>query len=275
MAAILYEATQVTRAAVVLASTIDAPMHAAMRRIRIVLSHTSHPGNIGAAARAMKAMGLSQLVLVNPKKFPDAQADAMAVGATDVLEQARVVASLSEALAGTTLAVAMTARRRELAVPALWLRDAAALLATQAGASEGEVAVVFGNESAGLSNDELAQCARWAMVPVNPEFSSLNVAAAVQLMCYELRMALLDPGAPPAISGAGMAAGHDEVEYFIAHLERAAIGCGFLDPASPKRFNPRMRRLFARATVEREEVAILRGLIATLEKAAEKKSGNA
>jgi len=248
-------------------------------RVRIVLSHTSHPGNIGAAARAMKAMGLTRLVLVNPKQFPDPQAHAMAAGADDVLANARVVTTLTEALAGTTLAVAMTARRRELAVPALWCRDAAAVLAaslTSALTSPGdEVAVVFGNESAGLSNDEVAQCARWAMVPVNPEFSSLNVAAAVQLMCYELRLALMEPGLPPAISGAGLPASHDEVEHFIAHLERAAIDSEFLDPASPKRFNPRMRRLFARATIEKEEVAILRGLIAALEKGPRSKAGKA
>ncbi len=237
-------------------------------RIRVVLSHTSHPGNIGAAARAMKAMGLSRLVLVNPKTFPDPQATAMAAGADDVLANARVVSSLTEALSGTTLAMAMTARRRELAVPALWAREAAAELVAQA--AEVEVALVFGNETAGLSNDELAQCARWAMIPVNPEFSSLNVAAAVQLMCYELRLAALDPGRPPAISGAGQLASHDEVEHFIAHLERVAISSGFLDPAVPKRFNPRMRRLFARAVLEKEEVAILRGLIAALEKSAGK-----
>lgn len=233
-------------------------------RIRVVLTQTSHPGNIGAAARAMKVMGLSRLVLVNPKLFPDAQATAMAAGADDVLAEARVVSSLGEALAGTTLAVAMTARRRELAVPALWARDAAREVLAQA--ATGEVALVFGNETAGLSNDELAQCARWAMIPVNPGFSSLNLAAAVQVMCYELRQAALDPGAPPPISGAGLPASHDEVEHFIAHLERAAIGSGFLDPAVPKRFNARMRRLFARATVEKEEVAILRGLLAALEK---------
>jgi tRNA/rRNA methyltransferase len=232
-------------------------------RIRVVLSHTSHPGNIGAAARAMKAMGLSRLVLVNPRKFPDAQADAMAAGATDVLVAAQVVSSLPEALSGTVLAVAMSARRRELATPALWAREAAAEIVAQA--VNGDVALVFGNESAGLSNEELAQCRRWAMIPVNSEFSSLNVAAAVQVMCYELRLAMLNPGLPPGISGAGLPAAHDEVEHFVAHLERAALGCGFLDPASPKRFTLRMRRLFSRAVLEKEEVNILRGLLATLE----------
>ena len=242
------------------------PEPAVLDRIRVVLSHPSHPGNIGAAARAMKTMGLSRLVLVNPKVFPDAQADAMAAGATDLLVQAEVVTSLSEALSGTMLAMAMTARRRELAVPALWARDAAAeLVAT---ATTGDVALVFGNETSGLSNEELGQCRCWAMIPVNPEFSSLNLAAAVQVMCYELRLAALDPGLPPVISGAGELASHDEVERLIAHIERAALSSEFLDPASPKRLIPRLRRMFSRAAPEKKEVDILRGLFAALERAA-------
>jgi tRNA/rRNA methyltransferase len=124
---------------------------------------------------------------------------------------------------------------------------------------------VFGNETSGLSNEELALCGRWATMPVDPEFSSLNLAAAVQLMSYELRLAALDPGAPPPISGAGMAASHEEVEGLIAHIERAAIGSGFLDPASPKRLIPRLRRLLSRAGPEKEEINILRGLFAALE----------
>jgi len=247
-------------------NTEPIPATAALDRIRVVLSHPSHPGNIGASARAMKTMGLSRLVLVNPKAFPDAQADAMATGATDLLVQAAVVSSLAEALSGTVLAMAMTARRRELAVPALWARDGAAELVTMA--ATGDVALVFGNETSGLSNDELAMCRRWAMIPVNAEFSSLNLAAAVQVMCYELRLATLDPGLPPAISGAGEVASHDEVERLIAHIERAALSSEFLDPASPKRFVPRLRRMFSRAAPEKEEVAILRGLFAALEKAA-------
>lgn len=247
-------------------NTTPLPATAVLDRVRVVLSHPSHPGNIGAAARAMKTMGLSRLILVNPKVFPDSQADAMAAGATDVLVAAEVVSSLSEALSGTVLAVAMTARRRELAVPALWVRDAAAELAAMAPA--GDVAVVFGNETSGLSNDELAQCRRWAMIPVNAEFSSLNLAAAVQVMCYELRLAAIDPGAPPAISGAGLLASHEEVERLIDHIERAALASEFLDPASPKRLIPRLRRMLARAAPEKEEVNILRGLFAALEKGA-------
>lgn len=245
-------------------NTTPLPAPAVLDRIRIVLSHPSHPGNIGAAARAMKTMGLSRLVLVNPRNFPDAQADAMAAGATDVLVNADVVASLSSALSGTVLAMAMTARRRELAVPALWARDGAAELVTMAATAD--VALVFGNETSGLSNDELSMCRRWAMIPVNAEFSSLNLAAAVQVMCYELRLAALDPGRPPAISGAGLLASHDEVEGLIAHIERAALSSEFLDPASPKRLIPRLRRMFSRAGPEKEEVAILRGLFAALEK---------
>ncbi len=236
----------------------------ALGQVRVVLSHTSHPGNIGAAARAMKTMGLTRLVLVNPKLFPDRQADAMAAGATDVLAAAQVVTTLSEALAGTVLAVAMSARRRELAVPPLWAREAATEIA--AASTMGEVALVFGNETAGLSNEELLQCRRWAMIPVNPAFSSLNVAAAVQVMCYELRLAMEMPGPPPEISGAGLPATHDEVEHLVAHIERAALNSEFLDPASPKRLILRMRRLFSRAVIEKEEVNILRGLLAALEK---------
>jgi tRNA/rRNA methyltransferase len=242
------------------------PAAGALARMRVVLSQPSHPGNIGAAARAMKTMGLSRLVLVNPRQFPDAQADAMAAGATDLLVDAAVVGSLAEALRGTQFAVALTARRRELAVPALWARDAAAELV--AGAARGHVALVFGNETSGLSNDELGQCRHWAMIPAERGFSSLNLAAAVQVMCYELRLAAIDPGAPPAISGAGELASHDEVEGLIAHIERAAISSEFLDPASPKRLIPRLRRMFARAVPEKKEIDILRGLFAALEKAA-------
>lgn len=242
----------------------DMPSPAAdLSRVRVVLSHPSHPGNIGAAARAMKTMGLSRLALVRPKEFPSAQADAMAAGATDVLAQAIVTDSLDEALRGTQFAVAMTARRRELAVPALWVRDAAAL--TAAASAAGDVAIVFGNETSGLSNEELGLCRHWALIPVEAEFSSLNLAAAVQVMCYELRLAALDPGAPPAISGAGAAASHDEIERLMAHIESAAVASGFLIPSRPGRLMLRLRRLFARAGLESEEVAILRGLIAALE----------
>ncbi|HTY02965.1 MAG TPA: RNA methyltransferase [Rhodocyclaceae bacterium] len=235
-----------------------------LSRIRVVLSHPSHPGNIGAAARAMKTMGLSRLYLVNPKIFPDAQADAMASGAADLLANACVCHSLAEALAGTISATALTARRRDLATDPAWVRDAAAAIVDEGRA--GEVALVFGNETAGLSNDEVSLCRHWALIPTGTEYKSLNLAQAVQIACYELRLAAVDVGAPPLVTEAGEPASHEEVEALIAHLERAAIASGFLDPAKPKRLMPRMRRMFARAGLEKEEVNILRGMLSSFEK---------
>ncbi|MFY9327382.1 MAG: RNA methyltransferase [Georgfuchsia sp.] len=235
-----------------------------LERIRIVLSHPSHPGNIGAVARAMKTMGLSHLVLVNPRHFPDLQADVMACGAVDVLTNALVVTTLSEALNGTWFATAITARRRELAVEPLWAREAAAELVSEA--ATGDVALVFGNETAGLSNDEVALCRRWASIPAQSGHSSLNLAQAVQVLCYELRMAALDPGSPPLIADAGQPASHDDVERLMAHIERTAIETGYLDPAHPKRFPLRIRRLLARARIEQEEISLLRGMLSAIEK---------
>jgi tRNA/rRNA methyltransferase len=240
------------------------PALESLQRVRVILCTTSHPGNIGAAARAMKTMGLTRLVLVNPKIFPDPQAEAMASGADDVLANAKVCASLTEALQGVVLALAMTARRRELATAPLWVRDGALELAGMA--AQGEVALVFGNETSGLSNEELAQCGCWAMIPTDPDFSSLNLAAAVQVMCYELRMALLGPQVEPAMVDAGQRATHDEVEGVLSHFEQSAIASGYLDVGSPGRLMLRMRRLFARARLEREEVNILRGFLASLQR---------
>ncbi len=235
---------------------------ASLQNIRIVLSHPSHPGNIGATARAMKTMGLSQLVLVNPRSFPDPQADALASGANDVLERARVCTTLSEALAGAVFATAVTARRRELASEPLWASDAAAELLEQQ--SAGPVALVFGHETSGLSNEEVALCQRWTMIPANPGYSSLNLAQAVQILCYELRRHALVSVAPPIIPGADRPATLDEVEGLLASIEQAAVVSGFLDPDEPKRLMLRLRRLLARARPERVEVNILRGLVAAM-----------
>jgi tRNA/rRNA methyltransferase len=235
-----------------------------LERIRVVLSHPSHPGNIGAAARAMKTMGLSRLYLVNPKIFPDPQADAMATGAIDLLESATVCASLADALAGTVSATALTSRRRDLATEPTWARQAAAELLAQTGS--GEVALVFGNETAGLSNEEVSLCRNWALIPTSPDFKSLNLAQAVQILCYELRLAAVDIGAPPSVTEAGVPARHEEVEALIDHLERAVVASGFLDPAKPKRLIARMRRMFARAGLEKEEINILRGMLSSFEK---------
>ncbi len=241
----------------------DSPSNASpLTRIRIVLSHPSHPGNIGGAARAMKTMGLSTLVLVNPKAFPDPAAEARATGATDVLAGARVVDSLEQALAGTVLVAALTSRRRDLMAPVRWARDAAAELV--AATLQGDVALVFGNETSGLSNEELALCRTPVMIPANAEFASLNLAAAVQVLCYELRLAALAPEVPPQT--VLEAAPHEDVERLMQHLERAMTASGFLDPAQPRRLMPRLRRLFARTGLEREEVNILRGMLSALER---------
>lgn len=227
-------------------------------RIRIVLSRPSHPGNIGAAARAMRTMGIANLYLVAPRRFPHDDAVALAAGATDVLDRAVVCDDLVQALAGTVLAAGFTARKRDLSAPARWLRDAAPDLVAQA--AHDEVALVFGNETAGLSNEDLSLCRMNVMIPTAADYGSLNLGAAVQLACYELRLAALDPGSTPQ----GMAfapATFDEVEGMIGHLQRAMSASGFLDPASPQRLMPRLRRLFSRAGLEREEVNILRGIV--------------
>lgn len=233
-----------------------------LSHIRIVLSHTSHPGNIGAAARAMKTMGIDTLFLVNPKIFPDAEADAMASGAADVLHQARVCASLEEALHGTVYALAVSARRRELAYASADARSAAQALV--AAAREGEVAIVFGTEMSGLTNEEILQCRAMAHIPADPGYSSLNLAAAVQVMAYEARVAAL--GAPAAPEAQSEPARHEDVENFYLHLEQSLLGSGFLDPANPRRLMPRLRRLFGRARLEQEEVNILRGILNSFRK---------
>ncbi len=235
----------------------------ALNNIRIVLSHTSHPGNIGAVARAMKTMGLERLYLVNPKSFPDPVADARAAGAADVLENARVCTTLDEALAGTVLAVAVTARRRDLSHEMLSAHQASSRMLDLA--TQGEVALLFGTEMSGLSNAELDKCQLLATIPANPEFTSLNLASAVQILAYELRMAFLDEVEVPAAKGFE-AAGFEDVERFYQHLERTMINTGFLDPACPGRLMQRLRRLFARARPEKEEVSILRGILTSVDK---------
>lgn len=233
-----------------------------LARIRIVLSHPSHPGNIGAAARAIKTMGITRLCLVNPREFPDPRASARARGAADVLERARRFTSMEEALQGSVLTAALTARRRELAAPMRWAREAAQELV--AVARGGEVAVVFGNEAYGLSNEEVRLCQIPVMIPADPASRSLNLAAAVQVMCYELRMAAGESADAPR--GETVPASFEEVEQLLEHFEAAVRASGFLDPGNPKRLMPRLRRLFARARLEREEVAILRGMLKSFEK---------
>ena len=232
---------------------------ASLTHLRIVLVETSHPGNLGAVARAMKVMGLSDLRLVNPKCDIDDEARARASGAVDVLETARVHDSLDAALADTMLAAACTSRRRDLPHPAYTPRQAAPQLLQHA--MQAPVAVVFGSETFGLSNDQLMRC-RWLLnIPANPDYASLNLGAAVQVLAYELRSTAEDRTLDlPAFD----AAPHAAVESLLSELERGLVDIAFLDPQHPKRLMPRLRRFFARAGLEKEEVAIWRGIIAKL-----------
>ncbi len=230
-----------------------------LENIRIVLCETSHPGNIGAAARAMKTMGLSQLHLVAPQRFPDPQAVWRATRAADLLAQAQVHATLDEALTGVAFAVACSARTREMAVPETDARDAAARIIEVARSQS--AALVFGNETYGLTTEQVNKCRLLATISANPRFSSLNLAAAVQVFAYELRMAA--QGAPEGVT-ARLLATHEEVEGLYQHLELVMTERGFLDPEYPKKLMPRLKRLFSRAQLEPEEVNILRGLLKAL-----------
>ena len=252
-----------------------ADLHKMLDRVRIVLSHTSHPGNIGAAARAMKTMGLSRLALVNPKSFPDPEAVSRAVGADDILDRAIVCSSLDEALSGCVFAVAASARHRSLGPAPMQARESGPVVLERA--LEGDVALVFGNETAGLSNEEVQRCQATVFIPANPEYTSLNLGAAVQLLCYELRLAAF-AGRPPVVTKtvpfASPVATNDDVERFYAHLERVMIATEFLDPAQPKRLMPKLRRLFGRAELERAEINILRGGLDAVEKKIGKTDAN-
>ena len=224
--------------------------------IRIVLCRPSHPGNIGAAARAMKVMGLSDLRLVAPERFPAPEATWLATNAGDVLEQAKIHPSLNEAIADCVSTFAMSARGREWSPRVLDVRSAAI------GAREivGPVAFVFGNEQAGLTNEEMFACQHLVHIPASREFSSLNLAQAVQVVAYELHMAV-DAVIP--FARVEKLATVEDREGLYAYLEDAAVRSGFMTPAS--RLRERWRRLFSRVpALEREEVNIMRGLLKAL-----------
>lgn len=205
----------------------------------------------------MKTMGLTALHLVRPRRFPDPEATAMAAAAADVLEGARRWDNLDEALAGTVLAAGLTARHRELAPQPLTPREAApALLAAT---QTGPVAVVFGNEANGLTREELQRCRMVVHIPGNPQYRSLNLAAAVQVMAYELRMALPEAGSPEA--SPRQMARHEDMEHFYAHLEQTLLAVGFLEPQRLGRSMRRLRRIFDRARLDKDEVSLLRGIL--------------
>jgi tRNA (cytidine32/uridine32-2'-O)-methyltransferase len=233
--------------------------------LRVVLVGTLHSGNIGSAARAMKNMGLSRLYLVAPAEFPHREATYRAVQATDVLESAVVTTTLAEAVADCSLVIGTSARERRIQLPQLGPRELGPLCLLEHGGEE--VALVFGREDSGLSNEELRLCHWHVHVPTSASYSSLNLAAAVQLLCYELRMCALETNgvpAPPAWDEP--LATVEGMERFYEHLERTLTDIGFLDPAAPRQLMVRLRRLFNRVQLDQMELNILRGMLTEIGK---------
>ncbi len=272
-----------------------------LNKIQIILVNTSHPGNIGSAARAMKTMGLSQLVLVNPESFPDPKAIEMSSHADDIVNSARVVSSLKEALEGCSLAIGTSARMRSIDLRPLNPKECAEKLIEVIKRNgnnidlnknnHSKVALVFGREKTGLTNEELLHCHYHVMIPSNPEYSSLNLAAAVQVLCYELRVCALTgltphPSLPPQggkeLELSDLEAQRpndsqkkspmdtplatvDDIEKFYAHLETLLAQLGFLKKENPT-LMPKVRRIFNRIQLEKPEINILRGMLTAVQR---------
>ena len=239
-------------------------------RIAVVLSHPSHPGNVGSAARAMKTMGFADLRLVDAPRL-DEEARALAAGGADVLEGASRHPSLVSALANCVLAVGFTARARGLSHEAADVREMSPTILDAA--EQGSVALVFGNETSGLSNEELGHCQRIAVIPSNPAYPSLNLAAAVQIACYEVATAAGAHGSATAASDDHVRATIEDLEALFAHFEQSMQASGYLDPRRPGRLMERLRRLLARARPERSEVKALRGMLEAFEKKMRRSQG--
>ncbi|MGC3873784.1 RNA methyltransferase [Halomonas sp. GXIMD04776] len=260
---------------------LDRPF--SLAQLRIVLVGTSHPGNIGGVARAMKNMGLADLALVAPRcEVRTSEAISRASGADALVAAAPIHASLDDAVADATLVVGASARSRTLPWPMFTPRQLSDALADELTSREARVALVFGREDSGLTNDELQRCHRHVCIPANPDFSSLNLAAAVQVLAYECRQAWLQDSPPgvnknpridkePATFGLewdSPLASHDDLERFFTHLERALIAVEFHDPAKPRQLMARLRRLYLRARPDQMEISILRGILTAMEKKA-------
>ena len=247
---------------------------AAVENIRVVMVATTHPGNIGAAARAMKTMGYQNLYLVKSKIYPHAEATARAAGADDILAKAIVCDSLEEALSGCITVVASSARPRTISQPIFTPREYASKLFAMA--KNGPVALVFGRESSGLSNEELELCNVILQIPTDPDFSSLNVASAVQILCYEFMQVLQSGESGKTDTGINekakvKLATTDEMTYFYDHLEKSMIDVGFLNPEQPRKLMRRLKSLFNRANLDENEMSILRGFLAAVQEAAKGK----
>lgn len=235
---------------------------AMLERIRIVLINTSHPGNIGSAARAMKTMGLTQLYLVDPVSFPNRKADEMSAGADDILKLATVVPTLEQAISDCALVVGTSARVRHIPWPLLNPREMAEKVAQES--PEAKIAIVFGSEQSGMTNEQLQCCHLHITIPANPDYSSLNLAAAVQVVSYELRMAALADQQEPATWDYRLATA-EEMEGLFAHMERALVKIDFLKLNAPRKLMTRLRRFFFRARPDVMEMNIFRGMLTAIE----------
>lgn len=238
-----------------------------LHKVRIVLVETNHPGNIGAVARAMKNMGLSDLVLVSPRDFPHEKASWRAAGAQDVLENARCVSSLQEALAECAFVVGTSARSRTITWPQLPARQCVEKIYQELPSSR--AAIVFGREDRGLTNEELKHCHLHGFIPSNPDYGVLNVAMAAQLFCYELRMLEeQDELRSDSMEGWDIPfADTGDVHRFFEHMEKTLLGLRFLNPKAPKQLITRLRRLFMRTRMDEMEISILRGVLSAADKA--------
>ncbi|RUO62559.1 tRNA (cytosine(32)/uridine(32)-2'-O)-methyltransferase TrmJ [Pseudidiomarina insulisalsae] len=234
-----------------------------LANLRIILVNTSHTGNIGSVARAMKTMGLSELTLVDPVQKPDSHASALAAGATDVLQRAQIVSTLSEAIHDCGMVIGTSARNRTLDWPLLGPREAAAQALAES--QNHKVALVFGRESSGLTNEELQQCTHHVHIPTNPDYSSLNLAMAVQTLAYEVRMQWLEADKLPQAAESEYPLTED-LERFYVHLESTLKDTGFIIKNHQGQVMAKLRRLFTRARPEANELNILRGILASVDK---------
>ena len=236
--------------------------------VKIVLVETSHTGNMGSAARAMKTMGLTNLCLVNPVIKPDSQSISLAAGASDIIKQAQIFSSLEEAVADCSLVIGTSARPRSLQWPNLTPKECGDKIIAEA-ACHAQVALVFGRERVGLTNDELQKCHFHVGIPANPDYSSLNLAMSVQVLSYEIRMSML------STQDSSLKLDHqdvieypkdEDIERFYQHLEQTLLQTGFINPNHPGQIMGRLRRLFTRARIEQQELNILRGILTSVDK---------
>ena len=240
-------------------------------QLKIILVETSHPGNIGASARAMKNMGVHELVLVNPQCYPHEDAFSRASGAEDILERAEIKHSLKEAIKDCNFVAAATARSRNINWPTLGPKDCASKIIQEN--RKGYCAVVFGPEQSGLKNEDIDHCNALLNIPVDPNFTSLNLSMAVQIFCYELRMSFIENLSSSSESDLPLAS-LEEMENFYEHLEGLLVKNEFLDPSNPRHLMRRIRRLFVKAAPDQNEVNILRGMLSSFEQNEEKEMDN-